>query len=95
MIAISSRLPYPVLSRLGGPSRSGVLTISCTASAGFSRPSSTRTLLRPQLSPPRTPHLQRRSMSQNIEVAGRSPGTYPPIEPYETGKLKVSDLHTL
>ena len=34
-------------------------------------------------------------MSQNIEVAGRSPGTYPPIEPYETGKLKVSDLHTL
>ncbi|EPT05532.1 hypothetical protein FOMPIDRAFT_1021343 [Fomitopsis schrenkii] len=34
-------------------------------------------------------------MSQKLEVAGRSPGTYPPIEPYETGKLKVSDLHTL
>lgn len=34
-------------------------------------------------------------MSQYVEAAGRSPGTYPPIEPYETGKLKVSDLHTL
>ncbi|TFY58696.1 hypothetical protein EVJ58_g6251 [Rhodofomes roseus] len=34
-------------------------------------------------------------MSQNLEGSRRAPNTYPPIEPYETGTLKVSDLHTL
>ncbi|KAH9923273.1 proline iminopeptidase [Fomitopsis serialis] len=34
-------------------------------------------------------------MSQNLEGSRRAPKMYPPIEPYETGKLKVSDLHTL
>ncbi|KZT73666.1 proline iminopeptidase [Daedalea quercina L-15889] len=34
-------------------------------------------------------------MSQNLEGSRRAPSTYPPIQPYETGTLKVSGLHTL